>query len=573
MQNCLRVTAFAAVVMLATNSGYAASLPGPADAGRIPQREELQAPEPMVSPPSGPMNVLPAANAPEQSKHMTMTLHDVRVTGMSVFTADQIKDIYVPFLGREITLDTVWLMAGQLTERYRNQGYFLSRAVVPQQEIQDGVVVLRVVEGYIGEVKLDSPLADNRIVKQWLDRLKSYRPIKADQIESVLLHLNDLPGVNLHAVLEPMQTVQNTEGAVRLVLEPRPEPFVTGSISFDNNGSRFLGPYEAQFQAQVVTLPTQKTTFTGFSFLPWDEMKYGGLKHELPVFAGATAELYGSSTNAVPGYTLKPEDIKSVSTIVGAAFDYSIIRQRQENLSGRIAFERQDTDSDILGTPLTRDAIRALRLGFTYQLADLWNGQNGLNGTLSHGLNIFGASQPGQENLSRAGATPDFTKFNIDASRLQSIGDNWGLLTALSAQIASGPLYSSEQFGYGGQAFGRAYDNSEIIGDRGINGSVELRYSGISPLSTEPPSGLSTVYHIQPVPYGFYDIGSVWNMGPDQTMPYASGSSAGAGLRLLSDFGLSTNFGLAFPLTRRIANPIDGNGKSPRYFMSVSCGF
>ena len=291
------------------------------------------------------------------------------------------------------------------------------------------------------------------------------------------------------------------------------------------------------------------------------------------MFAGATAELYGSSTNAVPGYTLKPEDIKSVSTIVGAAFDYSIIRQRQENLSGRIAFERQDTDSDILGTPLTRDAIRALRLGFTYQLADLWNGQNGLNGTLSHGLNIFGASQPGQENLSRAGATSDFTKFNIDVSRLQSIGDNWGLLTALSAQIASGPLYSSEQFGYGGQAFGRAYDNSEIIGDRGINGSVELRYSGISPLSTEPPSGLSTVYHIQPVPYGFYDIGSVWNIGPDQTMPYASGSSAGAGLRLLSDFGLSTNFGLAFPLTRRIANPIDGNGKSPRYFMSVSCGF
>jgi hemolysin activation/secretion protein len=214
-----------------------------------------------------------------------------------------------------------------------------------------------------------------------------------------------------------------------------------------------------------------------------------------------------------------------------------------------------------------------LRLGFTYQLADLWNGQNGLNGTLSQGLNILGASQQGQENLSRAGATPDFTKFNLDASRLQDITQDWSFLTALASQIASGPLYSSEQFGYGGQAYGRAYDNSEITGDQGINGSVELRYSGIAPLSTEPPPGLSTVYNVQPVPYGFYDIGAVWNMGSDQTMPYASGSSAGAGFRLLTDFGLSSNFGLGFPLTRRIANPIDGNGKSPRYFMSLSYGF
>ena len=43
-----------------TGAGYATPLPGPADAGRIPLREELQAPERSVQPPSPPTNVLPA---------------------------------------------------------------------------------------------------------------------------------------------------------------------------------------------------------------------------------------------------------------------------------------------------------------------------------------------------------------------------------------------------------------------------------------------------------------------------------------------------------------------------------
>jgi hemolysin activation/secretion protein len=551
-----------AVLVLAIGTmpavGYAATLPGPADAGRIDQREQSRTLQPNLSASAAPVQIFPAPNAPEQSKHIYVILTDVRITGMQVFTTEDIKDIYAPYIGFKTTLDSIWAIAAQLTERYRDEGYFLSRVIVPQQKVEDGIVTLRVVEGYIGEVKLEGPLAENEIVKQWIDKVQSYRPVKAAQIESVLLHLNDLPGVNLRAVLEPMQPVESTEGAVRLVLEPKEEPVVTGSISFDNNGSRYLGPYEAQIQVQAVILPTQRTTATWFSSLPWDDVKYGSLKHELPLFSAATLELYGSYTNAVPGYTLKPDEIKSTSATLGIAFEYSLIRQRQENLNARLAFESRDTESDILGTPLTRDYVRALRASLNYQLADSWNGQNAFNGALSQGLSILGASRPDQQNLSRAGARPDFTKFNLDASRLQSLTGSWDMLTAVSGQLASAPLYASEQFGYGGQAFGRAYDNSEITGDHGISGSAELRYGGVE-----------TWHGFQPTPYGFYDIGTVWNQH-DQTTPSTSGSSVGLGVRLLSECGLAGDVGLAFPLTRAIATPISGNGKNPRYYMWVS---
>jgi hypothetical protein len=99
----------------------------------------------------------------------------------------------------------------------RKQETFAEEAIARIAE-ENNFPILHVIEGYIGDIKLDDPLADNSIVRQWIDRLLSYRPVKDDQIETVLLHLNDLPGVNLHAVLEPMQATDETEGATPLIL-------------------------------------------------------------------------------------------------------------------------------------------------------------------------------------------------------------------------------------------------------------------------------------------------------------------------------------------------------------------
>ncbi len=110
---------------------------------------------------------------------------------MTVFAESDMKDIYANDLDKEITADKAWTIAGAITERYRNAGYFLSRALVPQQKIREGRIVIRVVEGYIGDIKFDHPLAENDIVKQSLSELRALRPLKADQIESILLTLNE----------------------------------------------------------------------------------------------------------------------------------------------------------------------------------------------------------------------------------------------------------------------------------------------------------------------------------------------------------------------------------------------
>ncbi len=106
--------------------------------------------------------------------------------------------------------------------------------------------------------------------------------------------------------------------------------------------------------------------------------------------------------------------------------------------------------------------------------------------------------------------------------------------------MASGPLFTSQQFYLGGLAFGRGYGSAEISGDNGLAGSAELRFDQ----KTNLPylSG----YQI----YGFVDSGVAWNDGyrPSDGL---SLTSAGGGARFFLMDGLQADIGVAAPLTYR----------------------
>ena len=125
----LCATACATAILSAVTGSQAAPLPGPADAGRIDQREGLRPPEPNLLPPVQQKTVVPPPSVPENSRQVRLILRDLRIIGISVFTTDDVKDIYAPYLDREVTLDTVWKIAGQLTERYHDAGYFLAHVI------------------------------------------------------------------------------------------------------------------------------------------------------------------------------------------------------------------------------------------------------------------------------------------------------------------------------------------------------------------------------------------------------------------------------------------------------------
>jgi hemolysin activation/secretion protein len=538
----------------------APSIPGAADAGRIKPEEKLLIPNRSRDSRAVIPSLPSAAIIPHDATSTTFLLKTVKVNGSTVFKGGELKELYFPYLNKTITLADAYAIADNITEHYRRAGYFLSLAYVPNQQIGDGVFIIQVVEGYIGVVEISNdPQGHHSVIRDYMDRLQADHPVTADAVESFLLRMNDLPGYEFRAVLAPIE--KGKPGETKLILESLAEDG-KGSISVDNYSSRFLGPHEGSLGYSDSFIPLQQTTFSGLSSLPADKLRYGALNHRMTIAADVMLELSGGITRANPGYQLESSEIKSTSISKAAALQYQWIRQRDENLSFKLGLDSRDVATDTLGSPLTRDHIRAVRVSTSYDARDRWAGYNTANFTLSQGIAGLGASKKNDLNASRAGAIPDFTKAELSLSRLQSIDADWSVQLSASGQLASGVLYSSEQFGYGGQSFGRAYDASEITGDHGISGSLELRYDGLanaSPVSLQP--------------YLFYDAGQVVNEGFGRSRS-DSADSVGMGVRFATITEQTGAIGVALPVHRDASTPLYGSNKSgPRFLLQFGQAF
>jgi hemolysin activation/secretion protein len=204
-----------------------------------------------------------------------------------------------------------------------------------------------------------------------------------------------------------------------------------------------------------------------------------------------------------------------------------------------------------------------LRVGGNYERADAWRGVNTASLTVSQGFDVFGATKSGSPNLSRARGVSDFTKANADVSRTQPLWDAFSGYVLVSGQKSAHSLLSAEQFGIGGSAIGSAYDPSEIVGDDGLAGRIELRWDA-------PPPGIGDVsYQV----YGFWDGGEVWTRTPSAGQPsQQSLASAGIGLRIALTQWLYGTAEIAKPLTRPIATRGE-SGNDPRFFFSLTARF
>lgn len=509
---------------------------------------------------------IPETLAPAQAESISVRLSAIRVEGATAYTQDQFGDLINPLLGKDIPLIEVFKLADAISLRYRMDDYLLSRAVVPAQRIENGVLRIQVVEGFVSAVKFEGP--HNDLMERMAARISDERPLRGATLERYLLLVNDLPGSRVRAVLAP---ASEQTGGSELTLMSAPKA-VDAYIGFDNRGSRYIGP--VQFMSGVafndMLGQSERTAVNFYTVSPMDELRYINLTEDLPIGSdGLALSLTAGYSASRPGFTLRDLDTQAIGTTLGAKLTYPLIRSRSDTLTTHTAFHYLDSrtvmQDDPDNSPSSQDRIRALRLGATYDTADTYDGHNILGFEFSHGLYMLNATREGRANPSRPEGRNDFKKLTIEASRRQDLNrfvPDLGLYLGLSAQSALGDaLLSSEQFGVGGSAYGRGYTPSEITGDSGFATKVELQYS----VPTEMVEGALQFY-------GFYDFGATRNtISSVDVGNKATLASTGAGVRfdLLDTF--SGNVELAQVLTREVAtDELAGKeGKPLKIFFSL----
>ena len=301
---CGRVSRCAAVLALTLASLSAAQaqiVPPSERPGR--ERERFTTPPPVQAQPGGVAISLPSTTAPAGAEKVALVVRGVRVVGATVYSADDLRALYEGLVGRRVPLTAVYDLAHRITAKYGNDGYVLSRAIVPPQQLNPNgsIIKIEVIEGYIDRVEWPATLSQYRdFFSYYGAAITSQRPINIRTLERYLLLAGDLPGLKFATRLKASE---RRKGASTLIVEVA-RKWVDAIARVDNRGTPYRGPaeYLASTTLNNWARGHEALSLTYAGVFPLSELQYvAGNYRQVLTAEGLTFFADGSYTWGRPG--------------------------------------------------------------------------------------------------------------------------------------------------------------------------------------------------------------------------------------------------------------------------------
>lgn len=394
----------------------------------------------------------------------------IRLTGFSLPERDgRLSAILADYSGRSVKVDELRTLIGRLTAYAKSCGYPVAQAVVPPQEVKDGLLEIRMyVASYdtVTVVKNTSDVTDS-VIEGYLQRLKTGETMTDRKLEKAINNLNDLPGVIARAVLRP----GSAPGTTAVDVEVMDRPVWNSYVFVDNGGGYYSGRYRYGFNLEI----------------------------DNPGHQGDKIVLSGSmSSHDTDSWSARYEaPVGRDGTRLGVAYSRS---EYELNTNDWYSTLGDSEGLSIYGlTPLYRDRSDRLTLIYGYDHREIENryrfkGQvvpdlkNEKNANVWH-VGISGSQYAPNEFLQYdliywyGDMSTDGGNSYIDGGYQKLTGDlfkvwydgPWNYRFRGSWQLADKPLDGSEQFFLGGMSGVRAYGNGDGYGDAGWLGSFEIR--------------------------------------------------------------------------------------------------
>lgn len=451
---------------------------------------------------------IPAGGTPIPVQRFTFT-GNTRVT-----TSD--LDARVAGKTGQLTLAQIYAIARDLTRYYQSRGYPLSSVNVPAQKVEDGTVRFEVIEGRLGAVRVEGNkyYSDDTLMRH-LDTLVPGQVLTSAVLERELLLLNDLPGVEARAVVVPGQQHGTSDLIVKVT-----EDGVSSSASLDNHGRDTIGKERLGLNLALNGMGRGDALNLGFTTSTHNLLTYYRVGYSMPLgYDGTRMELSTNrSTYEVddPVFTLL--DLEGEVNNLRLEFTRPTLRTRSRNSVIGFAVQRTDTENKSLGVVTSsQDAT----------LFEIFYATSGTMGSSSVS-STFAYSG----NLNRNGGTSNedqLGKLTYEASFANAMSQDWSVLGRVRLAWSPDVLLDTEKFSIGGPYSLRGFDNSELRGDGGMDGSFELRRnlgptsnlgvfadfgrvtqdrdSGVTPRSSETLASMGLNFGMR---YGAFDFQLVW---------------------------------------------------------------
>ncbi len=409
-------------------------------------------------------------------------LQGINTENLTAGPNKQLKKRLSRFLGQPLEMQLLQTLSAETNAAYREAGRPVVDTALPRQEIVDGIVQLLVVEGRLGQVKVEgNKWFSSKLISSQI-RLRPGDTLDEKKLKS------DLEWVNSNPFREVSPSIEKgaQEGQTDLVLGVKDRFPVRVSAGFDDSGSKSTGDdrftnsilwgnafglehlasYQSIYSADMQGLLAHVGSYS--APLPWrhQAMLFGSYAESAAQTADNTVDIAGKSWQVGLRYQIPLADWKALKHELSLGFDF---KQSNSNLffGGTSIY---DSSTDVIQWQAAYNASLTDKLGIT---------SAGLTFIFSPGELTDGNSEDSFE-VARANADPQYIVARLDLSRTTRLPMDFSWMIEGQFQYADGALLGSEQIGAGGYATVRGYNEREVNGDRGFYLRNELRTPPIS---------------------------------------------------------------------------------------------
>jgi hemolysin activation/secretion protein len=421
----------------------------------------------------------------EEKDERKIFVRQFAVQGVTLIEQDVINAIITPHQNKELTLRELSSVAEAITNEYRKRGYIIAYAYIPAQDIKDGIVGIKVIEGKVGDILVSgNKHYSTGFIQKHLEKTRKDPSLKEQALERQLLILNDNPSLSVKTSLKA-----GKEPATADIIASAQDEFpISGSITYDNFGSATISKHRAGINLNIGNLATSGDYLmfrglTGLDRIDIDKLSYGRLEYLIPIdYNGTKLGLYYANSIYEAGEQYTILNIHGKAHVAGLYAIHPLIRQRDKTLSIRAGFEYKDVYDYMLDSLRSKDNIRVFNASINYDFFDALQGRNIIGFSYYQGIrDLFGGNASNDSDSSRLNADGQFSKYTLDLVRVQRITDYSHIILRGSGQISGDALFSAEQFYIGGIGTVRGFKPSLYGGDSGYLLGAELHISPLFP--------------------------------------------------------------------------------------------
>jgi hemolysin activation/secretion protein len=421
----------------------------------------------------------------------------LHVMGIPLLQGEDFKAVVAPYIGQPLSENGLRDLQDDIILYCRSKNRPLIDVILPEQQLENGMLQIWFLEGTVGEVRVNNPMTkwfkDEFIRKQV--RVKPGEGVDSVKLTKDIEWLNQNPFRSVDVRFQQGKDVGQSD----LVLEVQDRIPVRVYVGYEDTGTRFTGEkrfvtglnwgnawgldhqFNYQYTADTDFDLVSAHSASYFIPLPW--------RHTITIF-GSYVDAKTDFGNFAPG-TESDGTSWQVSGRYGVPLP-DLVTYRHE-VAGGFDFKRADNSLEFIGGSSTNlplsssDAdVAQFVVAYTGQMADKWGLTSvALEGFYSPGdltknntdedLGGDPNGAPDEQQGLRPGAQANYVYGRMTAERHTLLPLEFSWFFRGVGQLASERLVPSEQLGGGGYRTVRGYDERVANGDYGFILNNELR--------------------------------------------------------------------------------------------------